>query len=159
MLLIKLREILDSFLLVRLARGEQLVVDDQDTVCDGHGRALATTAYAQASVLCPQVGLRLARSVGGLHQGSFHPPIALARPPAHPFPATFVLPRTQAGPGGQMRRIGKWAHIPAHSAKSTSIVCRLTPVIASRRLMVSSNGRSRSSICRSKRAIAHSCES
>ena len=76
LVLIVVDEVVFSFLLVGLGSGQHVVVDHQNAVPHRNRCSLAAASLAHAPVLRPQVRLRLARRMSGLHQDGFGVPIA-----------------------------------------------------------------------------------
>src|SRR5439155_26497457 len=57
--------------------------------------------------------MRAAGAPGGLGQGAFEAAVGRAGTTGFAFTGLLVVPRTKAGPGGQVLRRGKAAHIRA----------------------------------------------
>lgn len=109
---IPLVEVIAAEVVVLRAVRKQVVDDDEDGVGHRDGGLGAAAAGRPPPILRRQVGvLRAGRGVGGLNQAGPQPGTALTRRAPTALAATLMIPRTEAGPGGQMLRAGEAARV------------------------------------------------
>src|SRR5205807_6120893 len=105
-------EIVGTQFVVGVAVVEHMPDDDQDCMTDGNGGLLGAAAGGESMELGSQIGmLGTSSGVRCLDERVASGWTACARLAAAPLACTLGMARTHAGPGRQMRRTGKAAHV------------------------------------------------
>src|SRR5437867_7179251 len=101
-------------LVVGRSRGKHVVGRDQDLASDGHGGAFMPAPGLEPEELVLQVASLLDRGgVGRLYKGGFQVNVPLTNPPTPTLAGTFVVARTDPGPGSQVVGAMENAHVGA----------------------------------------------
>src|SRR5215470_5951597 len=96
-----------SFLVIGLARLDQVIENHQDTVTDCHRGFLAPASRTDPTILFAKIRLRMSRRMGRLDEHRFGPAIALTRAATPLLASCFMIARTDPHPRSRMGSVGK----------------------------------------------------